>query len=77
MITIQLLQNYLFVGISTYACIDTELCYQCYALPCECVYMGTVMKAGKGKLQHFKNLMKGHKVCLMICIHKVYHNDKS
>ena len=56
---------------------DTELCDHCFALLCECVSMSTVMKAGKGKLQYFKNLMKGHKVCSMICIHKVYHNDKS
>ena len=54
-----------------------ELCDQCFALPCECVSVSTVMKAGKGKLQHFKNLMKDHEICTMTCIHKVYHNDKS
>ena len=54
-----------------------ELCNQCFALPCECVSVSTVMKGGKGKLQKFKNLMKDHEICTMICIHKVYHNDKS
>ena len=43
-------KKYLFVDISIYPCIDTELCNHCFALPCECVPMSTVMKAGKGKL---------------------------
>ena len=77
MVTIKFLKNDLFVDMSRYPCIDMELCNQCFALPCECVSMSTVMKAGKGKLQHFKNLMKGYEICSMICIHKVYHNDKS
>ena len=53
-----------------------ELFNQCFALSCDCVSVSTVMKAGKGKLQHFKNLMKDHEICTMTCIHKVCHNDK-
>ena len=64
------------VDISIYTCIDTELCDHCFALPCECVPMSIVMKEGKDKLKHFKNLMKDNEICTMKCIDKVCHNDE-
>ena len=44
--------NYNFADVSIYLSIDCELCHQCFALPCECVQMDILMKAGKGELKH-------------------------
>ena len=62
---------------SIYPCIDTELCHHCFALPCECVPINIVMKEGKGKLKHLKNLMKENEICTMKYVDKICHNDQS
>ena len=70
-------KNYLFVDMSIYPCIDTELCDYCFTLPCKCVPISIVMKDGKGKLKHLKNLMKENDICTMKYIDKICHNDQS
>ena len=76
-ITTQSSQNYLYVDVSIYPCIDIELCNHCFALPCECVPINIFIKEGKGELKHFKNLMKEYEICTTKCIDKRYHNDQS
>ena len=39
------------------------ICHQCFALPCECVQIEIMMKAGKGELKHWKYLMKEYNIC--------------
>ena len=65
------------LDVSIYPCIDTELCHHCFSLPCDCVPMNIVMKEGKGKLKHFKNLMKENEICTMKYNDKICHNDQS
>ena len=74
-ITTQTSQNFIFVDGSIYPCIDIELYYCCFALPCECEPINIVMKEGKGELKHFKNLMMEHKICTIKCVDKISHND--
>ena len=61
---------------SIYPCVDTVLCHHCFALPCDCVPINIVMKEGKGKLKHLKNLMKENEICTMKYIDKICHNDE-
>ena len=70
-------KNDLFGDVSIYPCIDTELCYHCFSLPCDCVPIKIVMKEGKGKLKHLKNLMKENEICTKKYIDKICHNDES
>ena len=66
-------KNYLFVDVSIYPCIDTELCDHCFALPCECIPIIIVKKEGEGKLKHLKNLMKENEICTIKYIDKICH----
>ena len=43
----------------------------------ECAPINIFMKEGKGKLKHFKNLIKENEICTMKCIDKICHNDQS
>ena len=76
-ITTQSSQNDLFLDVSIYLCIDVELCDHCFALPCECVPINIFMKKEKGKLNHFKNLIKENEICTMKCVDKIYSIDQS
>ena len=67
----KLSKNSIFVDVSIYLCIDHELCNQCFALPCECVQMDIMMKAGNGELKHWKYLMKEHTISTIKC-----HNNQ-
>ena len=62
---------------SIYPCTDTELCHQCFSLPCNCVPINIVMKEGKSKLKHLKNLLKENEICTIKYIDAIYHNDES
>ena len=74
-ITTQTSQNYLFVDVSIYPCIDIELCDHCFALPCECVPINIFTKEGKCELKHFKNLIKENWIFTMKFVDKMCHND--
>ena len=51
-------------------CLDIELHDHCFALPCECVPIGILMKEGKGELKHFNNLMKENEIFTIKCVEK-------
>ena len=61
----------------TIDCDLAQLCHQCFSLPCDCVPINIVMKEGKGKLKHLKNLMKENEICTMKYIDKIYHSYES